>query len=132
MAIKYKWLASLNLWTNEYNQERSCLEDMPEAWANTFGDQMVEELNEILVKYNLVDTYHITQVKEKFGGLRWYDEGITTEAWDEYYVWLRKYENLSEETCAICGDKGTLRTDIGWILPLCEEHYKEYKYEKRK
>lgn len=57
------------------------------------------------------------QVKEKFGGLRFYYMGG-----DEY---IRALENMAESmsyrTCKVCGAPGT-RTKGGWIRVLCEEH----------
>lgn len=71
---------------------------------------------------------NITQVKEKFGGLRFYiDEGS-----DEMFKLIVEAEKKSYETCETCSQKGELRKDIGWYLTLCEEHYKLKKinYER--
>lgn len=81
---------------------------------------MIDDLNELLVKYDFVDEYRIIQVKEKFAQLRWYDNGIPIEASKEYDDWLSKYETLSEEICIVCGDKAS-HTTKGWILPLCDK-----------
>lgn len=69
----------------------------------------------------------IVQVKEKFGGLRFYADGCT-EAQDQLISFA---ETLSAMTCEVCGAPGTLRTD-GWIKCLCDTHHKERKkrYEK--
>jgi hypothetical protein len=65
----------------------------------------------------------ISQVKEKFGGLRFYTDNTT----DEMKKVISKYEILSYETCEICGGKGKLRTDLAWHSTLCDEHYEESK-----
>jgi hypothetical protein len=112
----YKW-QWIRTWDDEplYN----CLKDLPVGWVKAFGQQMVDELNAILVKYNLVDEYSIAQVKEKFGGLRWYDNFTTVSAAEEYYTWLQKYEDLSVQTCIVCGEPGTMR-HTRWISPYCD------------
>ena len=61
----------------------------------------------------------VCQVKEKFGGLRFYINGGS----DEIFNRISKAENESYETCEVCGEKGELRNDIGWYLTLCDEHY---------
>lgn len=57
------------------------------------------------------------QVKEKFGGLRFYYMGG-----DEYIRGLENMaESMSYRTCEVCGAPGT-STKGGWIRVLCEEH----------
>ncbi len=59
----------------------------------------------------------ISQVKEKFGGLRFY--------LDEYsegsLFIISKYESLSYKTCEKCGKEGVLRKG-SWLKTLCDEH----------
>ena len=62
----------------------SWLTEMPDHWCRVFGEQMADELNELLIKYNYADQYEILQIKEKFGSLRWYDGGYLPEMRDEY------------------------------------------------
>lgn len=63
------------------------------------------------------------QVKEKFGGLRFY----INSASDEVHKRIGKAEDLSYKTCEDCGEKGELRTNIGWYTTLCDKHYEEHK-----
>jgi len=67
------------------------------------------------------------QVKEKFGGLRFY----ITSGSDEIYDRITKAENDSYEICERTGKPGKLRNDIGWWKTLCEEEYQKI-LEKRK
>jgi hypothetical protein len=69
----------------------------------------------------------ICQVKEKFGGLRFYANETSTEM-DKR---IRAAEDLSYQTCEVIGKPGQLRTDLGWIETLCEEEYIK-RLEKRK
>jgi len=64
-----------------------------------------------------------TQVKEKFGGLRFYYNGG-----DEYIGGLiQMAELMSQQTCEVCGNHGKIYT-TGWHRTLCEKHAKELKY----
>jgi hypothetical protein len=69
----------------------------------------------------------ICQVKEKFGGLRFY----IYEGSNEIHERISKAENQSYEICEVTGKPGQLRTDLGWIETLCDEEY-EKRIAKRK
>jgi len=65
--------------------------------------------------------FQITQIKEKFGGLRIYLSGyndvlesIIKEACDE--AW---------KTCELCGEPGVLGEEGRWLQTLCEKCRKE-------
>lgn len=75
-------------------------------------------INELI---NLGWDKQVTQVKEKFGGLRFYINGGS----DEMYNKITEAEKLSHETCELCGKKGELRTKIRWFTTLCDEHYEQ-------
>lgn len=68
------------------------------------------------------------QVKEKFGGLRFYINSGS----DEIFARISKAENDSYKICEKCGEKGELRRDIGWYKTLCDVHYEERKVERNK
>lgn len=55
------------------------------------------------------------QVKEKYGGLRFYINGGD----DHIYDLIRVAEKASYETCEECGDPGKLNQD-GWWTTTCE------------
>ena len=129
---KYPWLTPYNVWTGkpleDYNYEHTWADDIPEGWRLAFGDQMIEELDQLLRKYNFRDEYRIVQIKEKFGGLRWYDDdGFPEEGYEEYRDWLCKYEDLSFKTCIDCG-RPAIGFTKGWIVPLCRECMKDLPY----
>ncbi len=57
------------------------------------------------------------QVKEKFGGLRFYYDGG-----DQYVYGLVSFaEIMSESTCEVCGDAGKSRGGP-WVVTLCDKH----------
>lgn len=126
LVKKYPFLViKINPWTGEklykkdYDYEYIWWDDIPDGWREAFGEQMCDELLEILKKADCVDKYEIVQIKEKFGGLRWYDNGVPESVKDEYFAWLNKYEVLSENTCINCGKPSTHFTG-GWIMPMCD------------
>ena len=62
----------------------------------------------------------VVQVKEKFGGLRFYVNAAT----DEHYNYITFAESMSYRICEVCGSPGKRYTD-GWHQVLCETHAKE-------
>jgi hypothetical protein len=67
--------------------------------------------------YKSVQQVTVAQVKEKFGGLRFYYDGG-----DEYVAGMvTMAEILAERTCEECGKPGKQRQG-GWIKTLCDEH----------
>ena len=69
----------------------------------------------------------VTQVKEKYGGLRFYYQG--GDKLIDGMVWLA--ENLSYKICEQCGATEGVTQTKGWIVTLCPKCMKEYK-EKHK
>lgn len=62
----------------------------------------------------------VTQIKEKFGGLRFYYDGG-----DDYIRGLVSMAELwAERTCEQCGAPGTVRYG-GWMKTLCDTHEAE-------
>ena len=120
LLIKTDYWTGEKLAPEEIKYTTTWFDDIPEGWAKAFGEQMCDELLEILKKADYVDKYQIVQIKEKFGGLRWYDEGVPDNIWDEYWAWIHKYETLSYKTCIICGKPAT-RMTTGWICPVCDD-----------
>ena len=61
----------------------------------------------------------VLQVKEKFGGLRFYVNSAT----EEMYRLISEAESQSYEICEECGKPGTLSQKIkgGWMKTLCLE-----------
>ncbi len=67
-------------------------------------------------------TLQITQIKEKFGTLRFY----TGPATDYVLGMIAFAETISRYTCEQCGKPGELR-DLPWMQTLCNEHYEQAK-----
>lgn len=76
---------------------------------------IIEELNEKITAFT--PNYRVAQIKEKFGGLRYY-------TWDVDYSLIanliREAEEAAARTCEICGQPGQLRGDR-WVRTVCEQ-----------
>lgn len=97
------------------------LDEMEPGWRKAFGIQMCDEIKVALKKNHYLYKYRIMQIKEKFGTLRWYDDGAPQEVCDI----INKYEDLSWNTCIVCGKPSELISS-GWISPYCRDHYPEH------
>ena len=126
MVEEFPFLLPHNRWTDkvsdDYDYSYNELWALEKGWAKAFGYELICELKDALVETNYLDKYRITQIKEKYGGLRWYDFGAPEKAFDI----IRKYENLSYKTCFICGKPATHET-YGWINYVCEKCLNERK-----
>lgn len=61
------------------------------------------------------------QVKEKFGGLRFYMTYYPEGLREEMEELIAEAERASFQTCEACGEPGVPRSG-GWIKTLCDEH----------
>ena len=105
-----QWLHFIPTW-NE-------LEAMPTGWRKKFGIQMCKDIKAELKQHKgAMKRYRITQIKEKFGGLRWYDERCPEKIFREI---IPKYEKLSYETCICCGKPATC-ISAGYVSPYCDD-----------
>ena len=81
---------------------------------------MWDELKAILEKANYVDQFRFVQIKEKWGALNMYYNGVPEEIFNEVNSWEEKYFKLSEKTCIDCGAPATYMS-TGWISFICKE-----------
>lgn len=76
----------------------------------------------------VVEQVVVAQIKEKFGGLRFYYDGGD----DQIRGMVRMAESWAEHHCEECGKPGKSRSG-GWIRTLCDEHEAERqaRYKER-
>jgi hypothetical protein len=77
-------------------------------------------LREAEVNQALAELPKIRQVKEKFGGLRFYYDGGD----DKLYGAVMMAEAMASKTCEVCGRPGERRGG-DWIQTLCDTHYNQ-------
>ena len=120
MVEEFPFLLPHNRWTDEvsedYDYSYNELWALETGWAKAFGYELLCELKEALIEANYLDKYRITQIKEKYGTLRWYDFGAP----EKVFEIIRKYEQLSYETCIYCGKPSEYET-FGWINYVCKD-----------
>lgn len=105
---------SMNVILPFYNGKREVDHDVGPGW---YG--ILERLNARLLETD--PDYLLYQVKEKFGGLRFYTDALSKDGHEAVMV----AEIESFVTCEQCGEPGT-PTASGWIKTLCDPH-KEYR-----
>lgn len=69
----------------------------------------------------------VTQIKEKYAGLRFYTLGHS----DKLDKMIDKAEDESLRTCEMCGKSGALSTTGHWLKTLCREHQIEFGYKTK-
>lgn len=88
---------------------------------------VVAELTAKIEAYNQgksdEDIIECHQIKEKFGGLRYYT-GPGTEEVDQ---WIREAEQKAHNMCEFCGVSPVRGTKTGWFKRLCETHAVEWE-----
>jgi hypothetical protein len=111
------------LLTSEYRGAKSRYEYLMETGIGNvlYGTKVVtqEAVDEAKAKLD-DETLKVpvaVQVKEKFGGLRFYVQSAT----DKHYSYINFAESISYRTCEQCGAPGKRYTD-GWHTTLCDIH----------
>lgn len=70
--------------------------------------------------YQQIEQVKVAQIKEKFGGLRFYYDGGN----DIISGMVTMAETWASHSCETCGAPGTRRSG-GWIRTLCDKHEEE-------
>lgn len=111
----------------DYDYTYTELDDMPTGWRLAFGLDMCREIKEELIKFDYLDKYRITQIKEKYGSLRWYCGGYPSGSKIDEII--SKYERLSYDICIGCG-KPAKWVSTGWISPWCDDCKNKYNDDR--
>ena len=85
-------------------------------------DGLCAEIMQFCIKYNKKPPV-ASQIKEKFGSLRFYVWSASSEIYDI----ITKYELESQYVCEWCGERGKIRKIRGWYTCLCDKHFIEKK-----
>lgn len=139
---RYPFLIPRDPFTDEIivnNYEYTLFEEIPIGWRKAFGLQMCEEIREDLIKHNFLEELRIMNIKEKFGGLRFYVGFVPQES--KIFEIIDKYEDLSFKICEICGKPAETINDCGWLTTICDSclsvrendrKQRRARYERRK
>ena len=85
--------------------------------TNRGWNAIIWRLTEAIEKEKPGKDFEIVQVKEKFGGLRYY----VSTAPSKVFELIDAAERKSYETCEECGEKGSLDERYYWYLTLCRK-----------
>jgi len=96
-------------------------------WVNESRERLLKDNQYDNVIPDYVKQVKVQQVKEKFGGLRFYCQGGDAQV----QGMISMAESIASRTCETCGDIGTRRTG-GWVRTLCDKHEKERQEAIRK
>jgi hypothetical protein len=99
------------------------------SWGIECGDgwyDLIDRLCNRLISLN--KTVVADQVKEKFGGLRFY---VHFDGDNDEKVWeaIDKAEEESCTICEVCGMIGKQSSKGYWLKTLCEKHRREKDYK---
>lgn len=127
---------------------RQLMEEFPELWKHiedlksslmAFGvacddgwfSLIYQLCKDIMIEYNKQDDkfkkgFYVQQVKEKFGGLRFY----ISYGNKKIFELIDTAESESYNTCEVCGNPGKLMRNNGWYKTVCEECAKKAGYKE--
>ena len=105
-------------WNDKSASRESVIRCVGEGW-HSIVNKLIDDLFD--AGWNGV----VLQVKEKFGGLRFYIGAGNETMWEL----IRDAEHRSFQTCEVCGKPGKARHG-GWIRTLCDKHAEEMGYDK--
>lgn len=123
--------------------------EMDDGWFQLIWDMCAEITEAYQAAGEPIDIV-VDQAKEKWGTLRFYwrpqNQKIMLHAFDsmgggpsirvrpgfsdvhqKVAEIVSKYEKQSAHVCEVCGAPGSLRTDLGRVQTLCEEHYQGFR-----
>jgi len=100
-----------------------------DGWYDIIEDLSVKiDILFLKNKLNENDYPSVFQVKEKFGGLRYYMNDcskLSAECKEELYTLIQEAEAKASQTCQVCGKPGHLVDDGHWLVTLCVDHIKK-------
>ena len=102
--------------------------DVDEGWY-----QIVVDCDNLLTEID--PDYKIAQIKQKFGGLRYYFQPSSTEyndeLWEKMNAVVHTYEDIAWVTCEATGNPGVLmKSSGGWLKTLDPEYAKSTLFFK--
>lgn len=113
------YLESIGGLINGWNEDKILSSDFFDTSSG--WNQLIKDLIGDLIELGW--NKEVCQVKEKFGGLRFY----INESSEEVFRRIREAEEKSYTICEVTGESGKLRKDIGWIRTLSDEEYSKIK-----
>jgi hypothetical protein len=124
LVEKYPFLLPRNIFTDrlpdDYDYTYIKYLEIPKGWNKLFL-QLCEDIRQPLIDEGYLDSFRLTQVKEKFNELRVYHAGASDAVEDI----IRKYEVMAKYICSHCGKPAEYETCEGYIESFCANCRKE-------
>lgn len=121
LCERYPFLVPRNRFSDkiidDWDYEWTELDSLALGWRKSFGIQFMEDLRDDLLRTGYLEEFRITQIKEKYGELRFY----VSAAHHSTYDIIHRYEKLSHKVCMICGNPAELKWVNGWADTICDE-----------
>jgi hypothetical protein len=95
--------------------------EIGDGWLPLVYDLFCKIENELEANPELRENFRISQLKEKFAGLRCYTYGASEKINDL----ISEAEDLSFHTCEQCSKPGSIRP-TGWVVTLCKDCFGKY------
>ena len=118
-------LENLNDTLNPYSENNYSYIECESGWAD-----LIYELHNKIIAFD--PDYKITQIKEKFGLLRFYYDLSLDIHGQEIGDLVNEYEQKSGKVCEYCASPGRPASFGHWQKTCCEECLIEYKQEHPK
>jgi hypothetical protein len=110
------WIPLIDKLTSMINNKIETIKNYNEGWLK--NKVVTPEKYESNKK--LMENFKIVQIKEKFGGLRFYIEGTDYKVHQDIHGWVQFAEAMSYELCEVCGTNQGLGSTSGWMRTICE------------
>lgn len=88
---------------------------------------LIKDLNPLIHKYNLQDTFQFEEIKEKYGEIRAYHNGAPREIDDL----IDSYTTISRNVCQWCGRPDSAVSKGGWVECQCKQCFNKYWEDKK-
>lgn len=107
LCERYPFLIIRDIWADEIPKDYDYsyiggISELPEGWHKLFL-QMCEDIRQPLIDADFLDEFRFTQIKEKYGEMRCYNNGGP----DKVLEIIDNYEHVSNYVCQHCGKPAT-------------------------
>jgi hypothetical protein len=94
---------------------------LPKGWRQAFGEQIARDIDALITEANFRDQYAVSQIRVRKGRLQWEPFYVPREIKQRHDEIVKKYADMSEVTCTVCGGPGSIFKSDVWGVPLCAD-----------
>jgi len=110
------WIPLIDKLTSMINNKIEDIKKYNDGWLE--NEVITPEDHETNKK--LMENFKIVQIKEKFGGLRFYVEGTEYKKHKDIHGWIQFAEIMANYLCEGCGTNQGLGSTSGWMRTICK------------